>query len=138
MLGNLHVAKGDHVKAQPLFVQAEQELKSLRARGDNSFLLAGTLLQVEAQLGHRDEVETDADSMLQRIKKDAWGFAREEEAVARAYTSLGDFDRAVPLLQHALTAPAGSSLTPAFLRLDPFRDPVRNDPRFEKLANSCP
>jgi TolB-like protein len=133
MLGDLHVAKGDRVEAQPLFVQAEQELKSLRARGDNSFLLASTLVQVEARLGHRDEVETDARSILQRIKKDAWGLSREEEAVARAYTSLGDFDRAVPLLQHALAVPAHASLTPAFLWLDPFWDPVRNDPRFQKL-----
>jgi TolB-like protein len=132
-LAGLHVAKGDRVKAQPLAVQAEQELKSLRARGDNSFLLASTLVQVEAQLGHREEVETEARSILQRIKKDAWGLSREEEAVARAYTSLGDFDRAVPLLQHALAAPAHASLTPAFLRLDPFWDPVRNDPRFQEL-----
>jgi hypothetical protein len=71
---------------------------------------------------------------LQRIKKDAWGFAREEEAVARAYTCLGDFDRAVPLLRHALAAPALESLTPAFLRLDPFWDPLRADPRFQKLC----
>jgi len=133
MLGDLHVAKSDHVKAQPLFVQAEQELKSLRAGGDNGFLLADTLVQVEARLGHRDEVETDASSILQRIKKDAWGFAREEEAVARAYTSLGDFDRAVPLLQHALATPSNESLTPAFLRLDPFWDPVRKNSRFQEL-----
>jgi TolB-like protein len=135
LLGILHVAKGDHVKAQPVFFQAEQELKSLRAKGDNSFVLTTILLQVEAHLGHRDEVETDADLLLQRIRKDAWGFAREEEAVARAYTTLGDFDRAVPLLRHALAAPALESLTPAFLRLDPFWDPVRNDPRFQKLIS---
>jgi len=133
-LGNLHVAKGDHVKAQPLFVQAEQELKALRAKGDNGFLLADTLLQVEARLGHRDEVETDASSILQRINKDACGFAREEEAVARAFTYLGDFDRAVPLLQHALVTLNDESLTPAYLQLDPFWDPVRNDSRFQKLC----
>jgi TolB-like protein/cytochrome c-type biogenesis protein CcmH/NrfG len=134
LLGELHVAKGDHVKAQSLFVQAEQKFKSLRAGGDNSFLLADFLVQVEARLGHRDEVETVASSIMQRIKNDAWGFAREEEAVARAYTALGDFDRAVPLLQHALVAPSNESLTPAYLRLDPFWDPVRNDPRFQKLC----
>jgi hypothetical protein len=37
------------------------------------------------------------------------------------------------LLQHALAAPAHASLTPAFLRLDPFWDPVRNGPRFQEL-----
>jgi hypothetical protein len=78
-------------------------------------------------------VETVVGSILQRIKKDAWGFAREEEAVARAYTSLGDFDRAVPLPQHALATPSNESLTPAFLRLDPFWDPVRKNSRFQEL-----
>jgi TolB-like protein/Tfp pilus assembly protein PilF len=134
ILGHLHVAKGDRVKAQSLFVQAEQELKSLRTGGDHSFLLTNTLVQVEARLGHRDEVESDADSIRQRIKKDAWGFGREEEAVARAYTILGELDRALPLLEHALAAPTNASLTPAMLRLDPFWDSVRNDPRFQKLC----
>jgi tetratricopeptide (TPR) repeat protein len=134
MLGYLQNARGNRAAAQSLFAQAEQELKSLQARGDDSFLLIDILVQVEAQLGHRDDVETHAQSILQRIKKDAWGFSREEEAVARAYTLLGDFDRALPLLRHALIAPGQTSLTPAFLRLDPFWDPVRDDPRFQELC----
>src|SRR4030095_11907787 len=39
-LANLHLANGDRIKAQPLFVQAEQELESLRAGATTVFPLS--------------------------------------------------------------------------------------------------
>jgi len=128
------LAKGDHAAAKSLFLEAETELKKLREAGGNGALLRDVLLSVESHLGHRDEAQAIADSLLETSRADAWQFPREEEAVARAYVALGDFDRAIPLIEHALRAPAVEGLTAAYLRVDPAWDPIRNDPRFQKLC----
>lgn len=135
-LGQVRLAKGDRAGAQSLFLQAESEMNKLRSAGDNGSFLHSALLGVEAHLGHRDETRALADSLLENARSDAWQFPFTEEEVARAYVMLNDFDRAIPLLEHALSVPGVEVLTTAYLKLDPSWDPIRSDPRFQKLLAS--
>jgi hypothetical protein len=76
------------------------------------------------------------------IEKDALDGPQPIEILARVAAQMGEPDRAIAALQKVLSIPYEAPLaynvplTPGFLRLDPMFDPLRNDPRFQKLAES--
>jgi hypothetical protein len=76
------------------------------------------------------------------VEKDALTGPASIEILARVAARLGEPDLAIATLQKVLSIPyagplaSNGSLTPALLRLDPMFDPLRNDPRFQKLVAS--
>jgi serine/threonine-protein kinase len=56
--------------------------------------------------------------------------------LARIYVMLGDFDAAISELRLLISIP--SVISPQLLRLDPTWDPLRDDPRFQRLLEGQP
>jgi hypothetical protein len=135
-LASFYMIRGDRDRAVPFRLQAEEERKTFEKQERLPPLSYGIFIQMEARFGDRDTVERAVKRMFNETGKDKWQYPSSETAAAIGYMLLGDLDRALSLLQDALAHPSEGSLTPGYLRLDPIWDPMRNDPRFQKLASS--
>jgi TolB-like protein/Tfp pilus assembly protein PilF len=136
-LGDFQRLSGDASAANASYAQARDELDAqLKQQPDNSEIISA-LAQAYAGLGDKKVALQYAEQALAlRPESQDVVLARSyEEKLARIEAQFGEADRAIKVLQHLLTVPYGSPpITPALLRLDPMFDPLRNDPRFQKLC----
>jgi TolB-like protein/class 3 adenylate cyclase/Tfp pilus assembly protein PilF len=143
-LGWAQEVGGDHTAAQESWRQARSELEPFLKEQPENFSLLGNLALTNMGLGDK----AAAFNLIERamavisIEKDAvWG-PIPIEILARVSARMGEPDRAMAALEKLLSIPYDGALaqnvplTPALLRLDPMFDPLRNDPRFQKLVGS--
>ncbi len=134
-LGIIEALAGAKEKAQADLATAYEKLSAQRAAGDLRNNVAADLIMVAAFLQKRDEVHRLADELQDVIRHDAFGGPPLAVAIAAALAQIGDTDAALASVQQLLVTPGELPLTPAQLRLDPFWNPLRADPRFVKLVS---
>ncbi len=144
-LGWAQEVAGDHAAAQESWKQARSELEPfLKQQPENWVLIViGDLALTNMGLGDKTAAFAFVEKAIavNPIEKDPMDGPGSIEILARVTARMGEPDRAISALQEPLSTPyesplnaANVPLTSALLRLDPMFDPLRNDPRFQKLA----
>jgi len=95
-----------------------------------------TLALAYAGLGEKEKALEQAKRAVKDYDSDAVNKPWSLTTLAQIQARFGDHDAAIAALPHLLEVPAG--LTLANLKLDPFWDPLRKDPRFVKLLAEPP
>ena len=131
--GYCYAWTGRPEQAKRIFTRAIRELlptpdSEVRADANGTPELPGLAL---AGLGRKDEALMRAHRAIKAYEGDAVAKPTAEFTLAQIQAQLNEYDAAIAALPHLLEVPAG--LTIADLKLNPFWDLLRSDPRFQKL-----
>ena len=131
-----YVLRGDQENFRKSAEEARKGIEDqLRGAPQNATLRA-TLGLTLAYLGRKEEAIREGlrGVDLTPVSKDAFVGPYYQHQLARIYMLAGEPEKALDQLEPLLKIPY--YLTPGWLKIDPNFDPLRNNPRFQKLVAS--
>jgi serine/threonine protein kinase/tetratricopeptide (TPR) repeat protein len=133
LLGRLYARSGKQAEARAQFEAARVFLEQATAARPRDADAHINLAEAYAGLDRKNDAIREARRATEIIpeSKDPWFGADELSKLAQIYVMVGEFDLALPIIEHCL-----STVSPIYrsqLRFQPAWDPVRNDPRFQEL-----
>jgi len=134
--GRLALLRGDAAAAKVAFTEARKPLeRTVREQPNNAAALIA-LGMVDAALGQKKDAIREGRRAIELspVSKDAIDGALFMEYLAAIYTMSGEIENAVNQLK--ATAKLPGDLNYGELQLDPIWDPLRRDPRFDKIVAS--
>ena len=128
--------QGDSTKAQAAFIAARNEVEEILAKQPDFAAAISLLGVIDAGLGRKEEAIEEGRHAceLLPISKDAISGTHLAVNLAQIYAWTGEKDRAIEQIAAVERVP--NSLSYGLLKLHPYWDALRGDPRFEKIVNS--
>jgi TolB-like protein/Flp pilus assembly protein TadD len=125
----------DEAGARRDLLKAKETAQKLLAQSPDLAPRHMQLAQVLALLGEKDAALTEAFRARELLPEsiDAFEGPQITQNLAEVYSILGDAGHATELLDGLFNRP--SAITTHILKLQPFWDPIRKDPRFQALID---
>jgi tetratricopeptide (TPR) repeat protein len=128
--------QGDSARAHLAFTVARSEVEKTLAKQSDFAAALSLLGMTDAGLGQKDEALREGRRACELLpaSKDAMDGAALATNLAQIYAWIGEKDLAIDQITTIKRSP--NYLTYGLLKLHPYWDSLRGDPRFEKIVAS--
>jgi TolB-like protein/Tfp pilus assembly protein PilF len=128
--------QGDSAKSRSAFITARSEVERLLAQQPDFAAAISLLGVIDAGLGRKEQALQEGQRACELLptSKDAISGMGLAINLAQIYTWTGEKDRAIEQIAAVERIP--NSLSYGLLKLHPYWDSLRGDPRFEKIVAS--
>jgi tetratricopeptide (TPR) repeat protein len=142
--GCTYLAQGDNANAQRAFEQARPAFEAAVKEAPESAERHASLGWLYALMGRKKEAVAEGQRAveLKPESKDAVDGSLMNGYLALIFVRIGENDLAIPLIERLLTTPGAVDSTDYSITVNDLKhrwewDPLRNDPRFQKLIENA-